>query len=54
VIAAVRFALVGGECRERAAELVDLAEQILEAGLDVTAYLVEHGGERSLRVGGAP
>jgi hypothetical protein len=39
--------------RQRAAELVDLAEQLLEVGLDLAAYLVEHGGEWSLRVGGS-
>jgi hypothetical protein len=42
-IGTVRFALARGQRRERAAELVDLFEQLVEQGFDVAAYLIEHG-----------
>jgi hypothetical protein len=51
-VAVGRFT-AGAECRERAEELVDLAEQLLKVVLDPAAYLVEHGGEWSLRVSGS-
>jgi hypothetical protein len=49
VVVGVGFALVGAERRERAAELVDLAEKFVKQGLNVAAYLVEHELAGSLR-----
>ena len=49
MIAAIRFTLARGQRGQRPAEPVDLAEEILDAGLDVAAYLVKHWAGRSLR-----
>jgi hypothetical protein len=48
----VRFALARGERRQRAAEPVDLAEQLVEEGLDVAAYLIEAAGDTHGRAAG--